>query len=213
VIYAQPKIEMIRDKFYALIWHDVYSLMEFTATFLDEMLLSKRKRFINDCNFFMERENAAYRFVGDQISPITSVTEINEIELSLVAKDEAAVHIESALTLLSNKEKDQSRESIGQSISAVEAKAKKVVGNTKATLAELCQKLKIIPQHDQLVKALHNLYNYTSGKDGIRHGLTEESMPVNPALARFMLVTCSAFVNLIESETELSPQKIAEHTS
>ena len=144
---------------------------------------------------------------------IISNEEIAEIQSCLIKEDEAAQHIESALTLLSNKEVDQSRESVAQSISAVEATAKRVAGKGSATLAMLCNPKYSLVQHDQFRQALLNLYNYTSGEEGIRHSLTDKSQPVSKALARFMLVTCSAFVNLIRSEAEASLNNLQENAS
>lgn len=201
VIYPIYKKEMIRDKYYNLPWYEVYSFLEFIAGLLSMFGDKRKAAFIEGCNYVLKRENSAYRFINDVLAPITSGLEIKSIEESLINEDEAATHISSALTMLANKKNDQSRESIAQSISAVEAKAKKVTGNKNATLSELCQKSKILPNHPQARQALLNLYNYTSGEEGIRHALTDKSQPINPAWARFMLVTCSAFVNLIGSES------------
>jgi len=44
------------------------------------------------------------------------------------------------------------------------------------------------------------LSGYTSDKGGIRHGLKEEDHNVDIDEARFMLVTCSAFVNYLISK-------------
>lgn len=50
--------------------------------------------------------------------------------------------------------------------------------------------------HPALNKALHQIYGYTSDDPGIRHGGTETAN-VDAALAQFMLVSCSAFVNYL----------------
>lgn len=47
--------------------------------------------------------------------------------------------------------------------------------------------------------ALGNLYGYTSDGDGIRHSLLEEPN-LDYSDAKFMLVTCSAFVNYLTSK-------------
>lgn len=195
---------MIRNKYYNLPWFEVYSLLEFIVNCLSFFPREYRTDFIEDCNYILERENSAYRFIDKLLSPITSENEIRSIEECLEEKDEAAKHINSALTMLANKQEDQSRESIAQSILAVEAIAKKITDNKNATLAALCQGTKILPSNSQARQALLNLYNYTSSKEGIRHALTNESQPVTPAWARFMLVVSSAFVNLIKLEMKSS---------
>lgn len=201
--YLTKKIEMIRNKYYKMPWYEIYSFLEFTANFLSAYPKEKTL-FIKSCNFVLDRENAAYRFIDDLIAPITSEIEISSIEVNLANEDEAAKHLNSALNMLANKQNDQSRESIAQSILAVEAIAKKITGDKNATLASLCHTAKILPSNPQARQALSNLYNYTSSKEGIRHDLTNESQPVTSAWARFMLVVSSAFVNLIKLEIESS---------
>lgn len=50
--------------------------------------------------------------------------------------------------------------------------------------------------HPALSKAFSLLYGYTNDADGIRHGLLgEESLTKSDA--RFMLISCSAFVNYV----------------
>lgn len=198
--YITQRRSDIQKLYYELRWSKVYSFLEFTANFLNYYMRNQYDTYKESCNFLLERENSAYRFIGDVISPITIPIEISEIETCLAIGDEAAMHIESSLTLLANKEKDQSRESVAQSILAVEAIAKKVTNKPNAQLGDLYKKIPL-PSHQQLREALKNLYNYTSGKDGIRHALVESSEPVSKSLAQFMLVTCSAFVNLIRTES------------
>jgi hypothetical protein len=50
--------------------------------------------------------------------------------------------------------------------------------------------------HPALKSAFSSLYGYTSGADGIRHALMEESN-LTSADARFMLIGCSAFVHYV----------------
>ncbi len=200
--YLSQRRDDVRKLYYKLPWYKVYSFIEFTADYLDCFIEGSHQFFIEDCNFYLQRENSAFRFIGDSVSPIISPAEISNIEKGLTIGDEAAQHIASALALLANNGRDQSRESVAQSVAAVEAIVKKVTNKPNAQLGELYKVLPL-PSHHQFRQALHNLYNYTSGKDGIRHALTETSEPVSRSLARFMLVTCSAFVNLIRAESEL----------
>jgi len=87
------------------------------------------------------------------------------------------------------------RNSVKESISAVEGVTRILSGDQDATLWKA---LKIIegnsPLHGALRKALEALYGYTSDADGIRHALSEGEEPVDPSTAKFMLVVCSAFV-------------------
>lgn len=199
--HLQERKKDIREKYYELTWDKVYSFLEFTAKFLEGFMNDRCSSYKNNCNYFLEMENSAYRFIGSMVAPITSNIEIEAIERA-IQQDEAGQHIESALILLADKENDQSRISIAQSISAVEAIARKVTGDNKATLAKLCSQYPNLCSHTLFTRALKDLYNYTSDDGGVRHSLTDESQQVNKSLAQFMLVICSGFVNLIKMESE-----------
>ncbi len=58
-----------------------------------------------------------------------------------------------------------------------------------------------IEMHPALKAGLEKLYAYTSDEGGIRHAILEE-MNVDEADARFMIVTCSAFVNFLIVKAE-----------
>ena len=108
---------------------------------------------------------------------------------------------------MNDKEHPDYRNSIKESISAVEAAAKNITQNNKATLDDA---LIIIEKdgklHGALKKSFSALYGYTSDANGIRHSLLEESS-LKKSDARFMLISCSAFVNYL---LELSGSKLAQ---
>jgi hypothetical protein len=102
-----------------------------------------------------------------------------------------------AIRLYSDRKNPDYRNSIKESISAVEAAVKIITEDEKATLG---QALTIVQQkhnlHAALKEALSRLYGYTSDEEGIRHAILE-GPKVNEADARFMLVICSAFANYL----------------
>lgn len=51
-------------------------------------------------------------------------------------------------------------------------------------------------------KAFSSLYGYTSDDAGIRHALTDNDRNVDFHEAKFMLVTCSSFINFLKSRKE-----------
>ena len=55
--------------------------------------------------------------------------------------------------------------------------------------------------HGAFRDALLKLYGYTSDEKGIRHSLLEETN-VDETDARFMIVVCSAFTNLLISRVQ-----------
>jgi len=110
-------------------------------------------------------------------------------------------HLNQSLKLMSDRPNPDYRNSIKESISAVESICKIVTQDEKTTLG---QALKIIENkyglHEALKKSLSQLYGYTSDADGIRHAMLEESN-LSYIDAKFMLVACTNFINyLIEKK-------------
>ena len=149
----------------------------------------------------MKREVSGYRFIGDRIAQITAEEEVAEIEEALKGKqisEPAIIHLKSALELFSDRQSPDYRNSIKESISAVEAISNLIAGKDKATLGEALKKITDrVALHPALHKAFNNLYGYTSDADGIRHALLEESK-LDSEDAKFMLVACSAFINYLK---------------
>ena len=190
-------------------WYEVYDFIEYVVK--NYFSKSKNKKFMELCNSFLERELSAYRFVGGEVAQITSQEEISEIEKSLNVSSPfktAGVHIKRALILFSDKKSPDYRNSIKESISAVEAICKLI---TKKKKPQLGQALKILEKeiglHSALKKAFNNLYGYTSDAKGIRHALLEEAELYSED-AKFMLISCSAFVNYLVSKISKTEIKI-----
>ena len=134
----------------------------------------------------------------DSWTPVDE-TEINSIE-SAIDKGTKSVrfHLQRALELLSDKKLPDYRNSIKESISAVESACQTLSGNSKATLGDGLKLLKSkTPLHPAFETALIKLYGYTSDDGGIRHALAESTKPPSFADAKFMLVACSAFTNYL----------------
>ena len=168
-------------------WYEVYDLVEFL------MEHSNDEGYKNLCSVALEKENSAYKIVGKFVTEITSEQEITEIETARqIPFDSAKSHLEKALALFSDRENPDYENSIKESIHAVESIAKEITGKENS-LNALTQELKL---HPNLTNGLNELYNWTS-KDGIRHGKSGKPLSVDQDTARFMLVTCSAFVNYI----------------
>ena len=196
-------VSNIRNRFFSSNWHELLDLVEAIADYGSKNVKDK---FISICNSYFERENSAYRFVNWQLSEITSEVEIEAVEQAINAAGVyggVQEHLQSPLNLLNDRANPDYRNSIKESISAVESLAKILSGDQKATLG---QALSVIEKngnlHQALKSAFSSLYGYTSDADGIRHALLDEST-LKKADARFMLVSCSSFVNyLIELSSE-----------
>ncbi|MGA7626075.1 MAG: hypothetical protein WB630_17250 [Candidatus Acidiferrales bacterium] len=106
--------------------------------------------------------------------------------------------LEAAIGLLSKKTNPDYRNSIKESISAVEALCGAVTAKPHSTLG---QALKVVDPslHPALVLAFEKLYGYTSDADGIRHALMDEGN-LQQEDAVFMLVACSGFVSYVTAK-------------
>ena len=191
--------KIIRDYFFNCKWYEIYDFLEYIANNYPNE--SVNEKFMKDCNVVLEEEFSAYRFVGGRITRITAEEEISEIEEALKSPIEGVrIHLEAALKFMSDKKSPDYRNSIKESISAVEALCKIISGDEKATLGKALDIIeKKISLHKTLKRAFDSLYGYTSSAEGIRHALLEE-----PNLtfedAKFMLVACSAFINYLISK-------------
>ena len=182
--------------------YQVYNLIEYIQQ--DPNIFGFSGNFSAMINRILEREMSGYRFVGDFLSPIISQVEIAAIEQGLVPSDvfkPVAVHLTTALELLSNREAPDYPNSIKESISAVEAACQIATGDSKATLGAALRKLEDagVTLHEAFKAGLKKFYGFTSDAEGIRHALLDEST-LEQADAIFMLVTCSAFANYLRAK-------------
>lgn len=151
------------------------------------------------CNQLFEMENTSYRIINSEITEITDEAEIDSIDAALKSpKETINLHFANSLALLSDRKSPDYRNSIKESISAVESLCKIISGKRNGSLGEC---LRIIqqshPMHKAFQAALTSLYGYTSDEGGIRHALTEDAIQPTFADAKFMLVSCTAFVNYL----------------
>jgi AbiJ-like protein len=201
--------EWLRKNYSALAWHDVYNLLEFVTVssrvLSDGKITSDQLR--NHANTILAREMSGYRFVQGVLSPISSEVEVAEIDAAIASANKAGLdgvrtHLSSAIQLLGKKPEPDHRNSIKESISAVESAVKCIAGvqggGLDAALKVLAQRTEL---HPALAKGFATLYGYTSDEDGIRHAILEETN-VGFDEAKFMLVACSAFVHFLISKAE-----------
>jgi hypothetical protein len=187
----------IRNNFMDFKWFEVYNFLEFLYGNFYENI----NPFVNFSNKIMERELSAYRFVNGKITRITFKSEISEIEEAVNCPyNSVNSHFKRALNLFSDKKNPDYRNSIKESISAVESMCRIITKDEKATLGDA---LKILEEHEialhpSLKSSFNKLYGYTSDEGGIRHSLLEGSNPLFFEDAKFMLVICSSFVNYLK---------------
>ena len=154
-------------------------------------------------NDVFEKEYVGYRFIDNYIVPITDETEIKEIEETLDTKIHASKkHIEKALGFLSDREKPDYKNSVKESISAIEAVCKVIFGNDNVDLSGALKKLKDkgIELHPALLQAIEKLYAYAGDKGGVRHSEKTIESNVSFEEAKLILVTSCALVNYLIAE-------------
>lgn len=180
------------------IWFRIYDFIEKYLNIKDKEIAKKMTK---EFNRILEEEVTPYRVLDRMIVPI-----VNEEELKTLGQatnsnyDSVSIHIQKALELYSDRQKPDYENSVKESISAVEAMCNTITGidGANATLGNAIKKLKEagIYIHPAMENAFKQLYGYTSDSSGIRHGGIE-FINVPSEDAKYMLVSCSAFVNYL----------------
>lgn len=177
-------------------WYKVYDFLEFT---IDYFL---KEKIVNDINTVLSEELSAYRYVHNLFTEITASTEIEMLEEALSENKFPGVtkHLQRGFELLSDRDQPDYRNSIKESISAVESIVTLIVSKPKSSLGDalkLLDKQKKI--HPALIKSFESLYGYTSDEDGIRHSMLEEPN-LTADDAKFFLLSCTSFINYLKTK-------------
>lgn len=188
-------------------WYEVYNLVEFIASYEVDYNQVRNSvhhiRFTERCNKALTEGGSAYRIISREVTLISDQVEINSIQEALKSKFSGVTeHLENALRLLSERENPDYRNSIKESISAVESICR-IITN-ESTLGKALKSLEDsgVQIHRQLKNTFDKLYLYTNDKTtGIRHALMEEGYSPDFDEAKFMLVSCSAFINYLKSKS------------
>lgn len=191
------------------IWYRKLDMLEFAIKWMfenynDNARQDALKTFVQYLNERFQILGFAYRIVNNQIVEITSEEEIVEIEEALKVSDPIAEHLSTSMALLSQRPNPDYRNSIKESISAVEYICREITGKT--TLGDALKELdkKGLQLSNMLKTAFEKLYVYTNDKaTGIRHALMDEKDAPGFDEAKFMLVACSAFVNYINAKNKV----------
>ena len=191
-------LKEIREFFFATSWNEVYDFVEFIC----QMYEQPPEQLVEDLNYILQRELSAYRVVDCMIVDITDKQEIEMLEEALkdTKYDGVSRHLKRSLELLSDRKSPDYRNSIKESISAVESMANIIVGRDNATLGEALTELeKQKKLHPALKQGFSKLYGYTSDEKGIRHAMLEEPT-LTAADAKYFLLSCTSFANYLKSQ-------------
>lgn len=192
---------------HTLTWNRILDLVEFVCkwisvnitnySYLEDLL----KEFESNLNQEFERLDYGYRIVNHCVTDITSDEEINAINEAINnSVDNVSRHLQSALKHYSFRPNPDVRNSIKESISAVEAVCRDLTGED--TLGKALKHLEDngVVIHKMLKDEFTKFYVYTNDPgSGIRHALMDTDETYVPSLdeAYYMLVSCSAFVNYL----------------
>jgi hypothetical protein len=182
-------------------WFEIYDLLEFISALAPQINVL----FLSSCNEALKKESAGYRIINKRVVRITSEEEVKEIEEALGKPDKwqpVTIHLITALKYLGDRSNPDYRNSVKESISSVESLCTILTGEKDATLGKALSSIeKKWKLHGALKSAFSSLYGYTSDSGGIRHSLLEDDIQVTFEDAKFMLVSCSAFVNYLIAKT------------
>ena len=198
-------IDEVRKRFFSWDYLDVYDFFDFLIQYEDLPL--NKEEIINHINLVLKREVSGYQIVNGALAPIIHEIEISEVERALDSTNTkiyagANIHLSEAQNKLADRKNPDYRNSIKESMCAIESMCQIISNNPKAELGVALKILKSkIPIHGALEQGFLKIYGYASDSDGIRHALLEESN-VDQEDALFMLVASSAFVNYLIAKNE-----------
>lgn len=190
-------------------YDDVLTLIEAIVVYWDQWQYHSYSWEESSCNGIkrfndlFEKEYVGYRFLNNEISPISDGVEMATINEALDNQYEVVVdHISKAHSFLADREHPDYENSIKESISAVEAICEIITDmrGKEATLGNMLKKLeeKGVVIHGALKSAFNILYGYTSDANGIRHAGDIGGEASTFEEAKFMLVSCCAFINYLK---------------
>jgi hypothetical protein len=207
--------EWLQSYYFSLTWYQIYNLVEFlvkhhyyilhhvSGFHTDHRKLNSLKEGMeNRFNHMFEMERSGFRFIGGVLSPITDQLELDAIATSIAQLNEAQLvgakkHIQTALELFSKRPTPDYRNSIKESISAVES-VTKIIGTKDGD--GISTALKVLGEkanlHGALKSAFEKLYGFASDDDGIRHAMIDDPS-VGFDEAKYMIVSCSAFCSYL----------------
>lgn len=210
VYYDENKMfDLINETIYKDDYDSVLTIFEFLLNSFQEINEFGQIHVKDYVNSLLEQEYVGYRYIDGKIVTITDEQEISAIEESLSSPFQKSANLlKKALNLFSDRDNPDYSNSIKESISAVEAICSEILGESKSLGAALDKlEKKGINIHPSLKAAFDKLFGYTSDAAGIRHSGQLDGKDSTFDEAKFMLVSCSAFVNYLKGTVSSSKLK------
>lgn len=205
----------LKSYFYGLEWNKVYEFVEFIVDNHDYMMREntgrggiyiyhpvKQPNLIRMFNHVLKKELSGYHFISGILTPISDEVEVESIESAIRDADNLGFigvkeHLKTALDLLGKKPDPDYRNAIKEAVSSIESLSKIITGNNAQGLTGALNELtKETDIHQALRSGFIKLYGWTSNDDGIRHAILNQPN-VGFTEAKYMIVSCSAFVNYL----------------
>ncbi len=215
----EKTIHCIREAYFGSAWYEIYDFIEFMLNInFDKERVEvsawcefSMDNFANELNKVLERESSAYRIKNLQLVPISDDAEFREVMEAidgtegLTALTGANIHLDKALDFLSDRRSPNYRNSIKESISAVEAICRVIT--SEHTFRKAINKLeeKGLNVNAQFKEGIIKFYAYTNDKEsGIRHAIVEQPNEPDYYDAKYMLVLCSSFINYLIGKADIA---------
>lgn len=188
-------------------WYRILDMVEYVCKWINlnipqyDYLKDILNDFEENLNNEFDRLDYGYRVVNHCIVDITSEEEMAAISEAIEnSKDNVNEHLQRAVMHYSARPNPDVRNSIKESISAVEAVCRELTGEN--TLGQALKHLEAngVVIHKMLKEGFTKFYVYANDKDsGIRHALMDDDGTYVPSKdeAYYMLVACSTFVNYL----------------
>ncbi len=184
----------IKKKYLNSKWNEIFDLLEFLFPYLDD--------FSKDIEEIFKQNNFKIRVINDQIIIVDSDVEHEELKSDLSTinfNSNTKKHLDSAIHYLYDRNHPDYRNSMKESISAIEALAREIC-NSNDDLGKLIPKIsEIYNYHPTFKKALTNIYAYTSDEGGVRHSFKLDAKETTFDDAKFFLHICSAFTSYLNT--------------
>lgn len=183
-------------------WYDVFGLIESFIEAMERVDVDAGKTLGPLFDDELSRCLVGWRFVGTELVAVDRDEEREALVEALDASADltgANQHLARAMSHMSNRENPDYANAVKEAISAVEAVVGKLTG--EHTLGAGLKKLEAsgVSIHPALRLGWDKLYGWTSDESGVRHGSIDPAS-VDQALAKYMVVSCSAFVSYLIEE-------------
>nr|WP_281241588.1 hypothetical protein [Sporomusa acidovorans] len=200
----EKNMKKLKEIFSKNDWFFVYDFIEKYLDLESESSKITANDLAKEINRILEEEKSGYRIIKRLVVPITNEQELKSLHKATKTKYDAVnVHMNKALLLYSRRKNPDYENSIKESISTIEALCCIITEKNKASLGDALKKIddRGLGLHKALKSAINQLYGYTSDENGIRHAGIDFKGAFSED-AKYMLVSCSVFVNYIIEKWE-----------